>query len=696
MSVVDLQMKGDIAVLMIDSPPVNALSRDVRAGLIEAMKQASANPNAKAIVMMCKGQTFIAGADIRELGKPPLSPSFADLRQVLDATTKPLIAAMHGTVFGGGLETALVCTGRIAAPGTQFGLPEVKLGILPGSGGTQRLPRVVGPKRALAMMLSGEPIDINTAATEGIIDAIASGDLLESALQFARQAIGKPFTRVRDRTDRIANVDPAIFASSRADIARSSRGLFAPTKIIECVEAACALPFDEGMAVERAALNACMESPQRGALVHLFFAERAARKIPGLERVKPMPIRTAAIVGAGTMGGGIAMCFANSHTSATVVDVSQEALDRGRGVIEKNYAASVKRGSMSEADAKAALALIRYTTHYADIAHCDIVVEAVFEDLDLKCEIFRKLDEVMKPEAILATNTSTLDIDAIANITSRPDAVVGTHFFSPANVMRLLENVRGAKSSPETLATAMELGKLLGKVTVLAGNCDGFIANRMQAPFGNEIDRLIEEGASPEQVDRVLKDFGLAMGPLAVRDLIGIDTCWRIRDQRRRLRPDSQPPTPLMDRLFHAGRLGQKSGAGYYRYEDRKALPDTEVVRLIEEIAKEMGVARRPVSDQEILDRTLLALVNEAAKILHEGIAVRAGDIDLAYVYGYGFPAWRGGPMHWAQSIGLDKVREKIRSFHARFGGTWEPSPLLIRAAETGRWPEPDSKAAST
>lgn len=687
MTAVALEIDGEIAILTINNPPVNALSHSVRAGLMEHLQTVATREDVAAAVLICACKTFIAGADITEFGKPPVAPTLTDLRAYMDAMTKPLVAAMHGTVLGGGLETALVCHGRVAAPGTQFGLPEVKLGILPGAGGTQRLPRVAGAARALDMILSGEPINTETALSEGIIDQIASGDLKAAGVALARSLVGRPVARVRDRSDKIADASPQLFADARAKISRSARGLLAPAKIVDCVEAACTLPFDEGAKVEADALQECMSNPQRAALVHLFFAERQGRKVDSLAGVKPNAIRSAAVLGAGTMGGGIAMCFANVGIPVFLLDVSEEALSRGRGVIEKNYATSVKRGSLSQQAADTALANITYVTDYERIADADIVIEAVFEDMGLKKKIFAQLDAVMKPEAVLATNTSTLDIDEIAASTSRPQSVCGTHFFSPANVMRLLENVRGAQSSPETLATAMELGRALNKVTVLAGNCDGFIANRMQAPFGNEVDRLIEEGAEIEQIDRVMTGFGMSMGPVAVRDLVGIDTSWRIRDGRRKLRPEAQPPTPLLDRIHAAGRMGQKSGAGYYRYENRKALPDPEVAAMIDAIAVEMGVERRPIEDAEILDRLMLALVNEAAKILEDGTAQRASDIDLAYVYGYGFPTWRGGPMFWAEQQGLARIYEKIRGYHERMGGAWKPSALLAEAARTGKWP---------
>ena len=687
MTDVSFDRDGDVAVLTIDSPPVNALSQPVRAAMLKAFEEVAADPATKAVVLIGGGKTFIAGADIREFGKPPQPPSLRELHDLMDACPKPVVAALHGSVLGGGLETALACHYRIAAPGTKFGLPEVTLGILPGAGGTQRLPRIIGPAAALEMILSGKPIGTETALADGIIDRITEGDLLRDAVEFARHIASRPFKRVRDRTEKIADTAVVIFAEARKRLEKSARGLIAPFKVVDCVQAACTLPFDEGLAKEREALAECMNSPQRAAQVHLFFASRNANKIPLLAGVKPTPIYTASVIGAGTMGGGIAMCFANAGVPVRIVDTSEEAIGRGRAVIDKNYQASIKRGSLSPKDYAKALSLISYHTDLVSARDGDIVIEAVFEDLSVKRDLMTRLDAAMKPGAILATNTSTLDIDTLAEATNRPEAVIGTHFFSPANVMRLLEVVRGAKSSLETIATAMELGKLLGKTTVLAGNCDGFIANRMQAPFGNEIDRLIEQGASPQQVDRVLQEFGFAMGPLAVRDLVGIDTGWRIRDQRRKLRPGSQPPTPLMDRLYAAGRLGQKTGRGYYRYEERRALPDPDVDRIIDEIAHDLGVTRTPVDDQEIRRRTLFALVNEAAKILDEGIALRSSDIDLAYVNGYGFPAWRGGPMFWAQSLGLREVYAQISELHSRYGRPWEPSPLLRRSAEIGKWP---------
>jgi 3-hydroxyacyl-CoA dehydrogenase len=686
MSLVQIHRERDIAIISVNNPPVNALGQAVRQALRDAVASLAVDGTVGAIILSAEGRTFMAGADIREFGTPPQPPSLRELHDEMDRCGKPIVAALHGNVLGGGLETAMACHYRIAASGTRFGLPEVKLGILPGAGGTQRLPRLAGPQRAVDMILTGNTLGCEEALEEGIIDEITTDDVRAAAVKVARRLAALPLTRVRDRQEKVARFVPGMFDELRNGLEHSARNLIAPLLIVDCVEAACTLPFDQGLVRESIALAECMDSPQRSALVHLFFAEREAAKLPELKGTTSKAINSATVVGAGTMGGGIAMCFANAGIPVKVIDIAPDAVARGKAAIERNYKASVKRGSSSEAEIEAALSMISFETVLEAGAGADIVIEAVYEDMAIKREVMAKLDAVMAPHAILATNTSTLDIDVLADATRRPHAVIGTHFFSPANVMRLLEVVKGANTSPESIAAVMALGRRLGKVTVLAGNCDGFIVNRMQAPFGNEIDRLIEQGASPSQVDRVLRDFGFPMGPLAVRDLVGIDTGWRIRDQRRRNTPSSQPPAPMMDRLYSLGRLGQKSGKGYYRYEDRKALPDPEVDVIINEIAIEMGVERTEVSDAEIRNRALYALVNEAAKIVEDGIARSAGDVDLAYVNGYGFPAWRGGPMFWAQTIGLDKVLTIIRGYADRFGGTWQPSNLLERAAQKGSW----------
>ncbi|WP_370156279.1 3-hydroxyacyl-CoA dehydrogenase NAD-binding domain-containing protein [Ferrovibrio sp.] len=681
-------VRDGIAVLTVENPPVNALSQGVRAGLIAGLDRADADPAVSAAVIIGGGRTFIAGADIREFGKPPLQPYLPDVLKRIEAMQKPVVAALHGTALGGGFEVALTCHWRVAVETAQVGLPEVKLGVIPGSGGTQRLPRLIGPKLALDMIVSGNPAPAKRALELGVIDQIVAGDLLDGALAFARTVVAekRPLRLVRDMDEKITGTDPAVFEEYRKSIARKAKGFLAPWRCIDAVEAATKLPIDEGLLKEREFFFECMGSPQRKAQIHAFFAEREAAKIPGLpDDVKPKKIASAAVLGAGTMGGGIAMNFANAGIPVKLLDVSQEALSRGLGVIEKNYATSVARGSMKQDAMDRAMKLITGTQHFEDIGDADIVVEAVFEEMGVKKEVFAKLDKVMKPGAVLATNTSTLDIDEIAASTKRPQDVIGTHFFSPANVMKLLENVRGAKSSPETIATVMAMGKQLKKVSVLAGNCDGFIGNRMLHGYLREANFLLEEGALPQQVDRALEEFGLAMGPFRMGDLAGLDVGWRIRKGKAHLRPRDERYSPVADRLCELGRFGQKTGAGFYRYEGRDALPDPVTEEIILASAKEQGIERRAISDEEIVQRCMYPLVNEGAKILEEGIAIRASDIDITYLFGYGFPVYRGGPMFWAEQIGLDKVLATIRGFHKIHGKFWEPAPLLVQRAEAGK-----------
>lgn len=681
-------VRDGIAVLTIENPPVNALSQGVRAGIIAGLDKADADADVQAAVIIGGGRTFIAGADIKEFGKTPLQPYLPDVLKRIEAMTKPVVAALHGTALGGGFEVALTCHWRVALESGQVGLPEVKLGLLPGSGGTQRLPRLIGPKLALDMIVSGNPIPAKKAAELGAIDEIVTGDLLEAALTFAKKVVAekRPLRLVRDMNDKVSNVDPAVFDDYRKSIEKKAKGFLGPWRCIDAVEAATKLPIDQGLAKEREFFFECMGSPQRAAQIHAFFAEREASKIPDLpEDVKPRPIKSAAVLGAGTMGGGIAMNFANAGIPVKLLDVSQEALSRGLGVIEKNYATSVQRGSMKQEAMDRAMKLITGTQRFEDIGDADIVVEAVFEEMGVKKEVFAKLDKVMKPDAVLATNTSTLDIDEIAASTKRPQDVIGTHFFSPANVMKLLENVRGAKSSPETIATVMALGKTLKKVAVLAGNCDGFIGNRMLHGYLREANFLLEEGCMPEQVDRALEEFGLAMGPFRMGDLAGLDVGWRIRKGKAHLRPQDERYSKVADRLCELGRFGQKTGAGFYRYEGRNALPDPVVKEIILEESKAQGIERREISDEEIVQRCMYPLVNEGAKILEEGIAIRASDIDIVYLFGYGFPVYRGGPMFWAEQVGLDKVLATIRDFHKTHGKFWEPAKLLVARAEAGQ-----------
>ena len=698
MPAVDYRVTEDVAILEIANPPVNALSLAVREGLMEGLARAYADPGVVAIVICGADGIFPAGADINEIasGLALTAPMILDVQARMEAATKPLVAALEGNALGGGFELALTCHWRVATPAATVGLPEVRLGLIPGAGGTQRFTRLAGPQAALEAITSGAPLSASRALELGLIDGIAD-DAVAAAAVLGRQAAGErwPLRITSELNGRIREVNGGMFTAFRQKIAARARGQLAPWKIIDCIEAACTRPKAEAFRFERDCFVECRDSPQRRALTHLFFAEREARRIPGVgSEVKPLPIARAAVIGAGTMGGGIAMCFANAGIPVRVLELSADALERGLAVIAKNYAGSVSRGSLTPQRAERALSLLQGVTAYGELGEADIVIEAVFEDMDVKKEVFGRLDRVAAPQAILATNTSTLDIDAIAAVTSRPEKVVGTHFFSPANVMRLLENVRGARSSPETLATVMALGKTLGKVAVLAGNCDGFIGNRMLMYYGSEAEFLLEEGATPEQIDRVMEGFGFAMGPLAVRDLAGNDVGFLIR-KGRKLPPDERF-SPILERLVEQGRLGQKAGKGFYRYDGRTRIADPEVLTLIEGVSRDLKIRRRQIPDEEILDRLLHPLVNEGARIVDEGIALRAGDIDVVYVNGYGFPAWRGGPMYWAEQAGLKRVVETMQRLAPSHGARWRPAPLLEQLAATGRgWPsvrEPKSR----
>jgi 3-hydroxyacyl-CoA dehydrogenase len=690
---VSYRAAGGVAILTIDNPPVNALSHAVRAGLSDGLARAAGDPQVAAVVVCGANAVFPAGADINEIAsglalKPPM---LADLQAQIEAAGKPLVAALEGAALGGGFEIALTCHWRVAAPTAKVGLPEVKLGLIPGAGGTLRFTRLAGPEAALEAITSGAQIPAARALELGLIDALAD-DAVAAAVELGRQAAAerRPLRLASDFAERIRGVRPELFAEFRGRIAGRARGQLAPWKIVDAIEAACTQPKQAALRIEREGFVACRDSPQRRALTHLFFAEREARRIPGVgPEVKPVPISSAAVIGAGTMGTGIAMSFANAGIPVQILDVSADALGRGVALVRGNYAASVKRGSLTQERADTALALIRPVAEYAAIGGADIVIEAVFEDLKLKEEVFRRLDRVAAPHAILATNTSSLDIDAIAAVTTRPQQVVGTHFFSPAHVMKLLENVRGSRSSPQTLATVMALGRALGKVAVLAGNCDGFIGNRMLMFYGAEAEFLLEEGATPEQIDRVMEDFGFAMGPLAVRDLAGNDVGLLIRKGRKL--PKDERWSPILERIVAAGRLGQKAGRGFYRYDGRTRLADPEALALIEQASRDLGVARRTIAAEEILDRLLHPLVNEGARILDEGIALRAGDIDVVYANGYGFPAYKGGPMYWAEQSGLARVVETMRRLAPTHGARWRPAPLLERLAAAGAgWDDRD------
>jgi 3-hydroxyacyl-CoA dehydrogenase len=686
LSAVSYHTEGEIAVLTIDNPPVNALSLPVREGLVELLARAAADPQVKAVVVTGSRGSFAAGADIKEIasGVVLTSPITREVQARIESLAKPVVAAIEGVALGGGFELALSCHYRIAARAAHVGLPEVKLGLIPGAGGTQRFTRLAGPAAALESITSGAQIPAARAQELGLIDALADA-LPKEALAFARELVSarRPLRIASELTGRITDVDPALFSEFRRKIEPRSRGQLAPWRIIDSIEAACTRSKEEAFRLEREYFIECRDSPQRAALVHAFFAEREARRIPGLPaEVAPLPVRAAVVVGAGTMGGGIAMCFANAGIPVTLLEQSPQALERGLALIGKNYETSVARGSLSRERAERALALISGAGEDAALGQADIVIEAVFENLAVKQQVFARVDAAAPPHAILATNTSTLDIDAIAASTGRPQQVVGTHFFSPANVMKLLENVRGRATSAQTMATVMALGKRLGKVAVLAGNCEGFIGNRMLMYYGAEAEFLLEEGATPEQIDRVIESFGFAMGPLAVRDLAGNDVGLQIR-KGRRLPPDERWSV-ILERLVAAGRLGQKSGKGFYRYEGRKRCPDPEVLALIEEVSRERGVRRREIPDQEILERLLHPLVNEGARIVEEGIALRAGDVDVVYINGYGFPAYRGGPMFWGQQQGLGRVVETMRRLAATHGARWRPAALLERLAARG------------
>jgi len=683
---VDLDRRGRVAVITVNNPPVNALSQHVRQGLHEGVKLAVADAAAGAIVIVCAGRTFIAGADITEFGKPPAAPGLHEVLDLIEGGPKPVVAAIHGTALGGGLEVTLACHYRVGVKDARFGLPEVKLGLLPGAGGTQRLPRVVGVEKGLSMMVSGDPIRADEALKAGLIDEIVDGDLAAAGVAFAERVLNekRPLKKIRDLDDKIAAVrgKPEVFASFRKSVARQTRGFRAPENIIKAVEAAVSLPFAEGLKRERELFAELMASPESKAQRYFFFAEREAAKIPDVPADTPAKdVKKAAVIGAGTMGGGIAMNFANAGIPVTVVEMNQENLDRGLGIVRKNYEATASRGRLTAADVEKRMGLITGTTDWNAVRDADMIIEAVFEEMPIKKEVFAKLDGIAKADAVLATNTSTLDVDEIASATRRPESVIGTHFFSPANVMRLLENVRGKKSSKTTVATAMAIGRRIAKVPVLVGVCYGFVGNRMLHQRGQQAEKLILEGALPHQVDKVLTDFGFPMGPFAMGDLAGLDVGWRIRKGRG-------TKSPVADRICELGRFGQKTGSGYFKYEkgDRTPIPDPDVEKIIVDVATEQGITRRHITDEEILQRLLYPMVNEGAKILDEKIAIRASDIDVIWVYGYGWPVYRGGPMFWADQIGLRALRDKMLEFQKASGDTfWAPAPLLNRLADEGK-----------
>jgi len=691
---VQLTRDDDVAIITIQNPPVNALSPGVPEGISEAIEQIAKDDSLKAAVLIGGGRTFVAGADIKEFekitsGKTPRGRGLLPLLSQIEDSRKPMVMAIHGTALGGGLELALAGHYRVAAPGAQVGQPEVKLGIIPGAGGTQRLPRLVGVAKALEMCAGGNPVKAEEAARIGLIDRLIEGDLLAGAVRFAREVAARPAPKTSERTTQLGTPqqNASIFAAARESARKKQRGMMAPLAAIDAVEASTKLPFDQGCLEEQKLFMECLHSDQSKALIHVFFGEREVAKVPDVPKDTPtIAVKRAAVVGAGTMGGGIAMVFANAGIPVLLQEVDRETLDRGLAKIRKNYATSVERGRFTQEFVDERMKLIEPTLDYAGFEKADIVVEAVFEGMALKKEVFAKLDRVSKPGTILASNTSTLNIDEIASATSRPEFVIGTHFFSPANVMRLLEIVRGKKTSKEVIATSMQLSKKLGKIGVLVGNCRGFVGNRMFHPYVRESVFLVEEGASVEAVDQALVEFGMAMGPLAVGDLAGLDVGWRIRKEYRHLEKPGIRQPMAGDRLCELGRFGQKTGAGWYKYdENRRAVPDPEVGELVRKWAQEAGIAQRKISREEIVDRCLYALVNEGARILEEGYALRAVDVDIIYLNGYGFPAYRGGPMWYADTVGLPKVYERVVEFERQHGQLWEPAPLLTELAKQGR-----------
>jgi 3-hydroxyacyl-CoA dehydrogenase len=690
MSVVSYQLEGDIGVIRLNNPPVNALSHALRSGIQDAVTQAQDDASL-ALVLMCEGRTFIAGADISEFGKPPISPSLSDLLIVIEASKKPIIAAIHGTALGGGLETALACHYRCALPSAQVGLPEVKLGLLPGAGGTQRVPRLTGVKAALDLMTTGAPIAAAQALNIGLIDKVVEGDLLSAALEFAEEVIaqGAVLKRVSALEVDKAGASSEFFVNYKATLSKRFRGQEAPHRIVECIEAALNTPFDEGLKVERRLFVECMQSSQSAALQHMFFAQRMSSKVKNLPKDTQLKdIKRVGIIGGGLMGGGIAMNFVNVGIPVTLLEISQEALKRGKDLIAKNFAMTVSKGKLTVELATQRQDMITGTTDYHDLADVDLVIEAVFENLDIKKQVFAKLDNVCKQGAILASNTSYQDVNLIAQSTSRPQDVIGLHFFSPANVMKLLEIVRGDETSDAVVATSMAIAKSIKKVPALSRVCYGFIGNRMLRHYAREAQLCLLEGSTPQNIDAVMQKFGMAMGPLAVGDLAGLDIGYKAREGLTDKQKGDIRTYCIADALYEMGRLGQKTGAGYYQYDPdtRQRSVDPLVLEVIEAQAEKRGVERKVISDETILERLTFALINEGFKILEEGIAQRPSDIDVVYAFGYGFPAYRGGPMFYADTIGLEKIYQTVCEFADTYGEEfWQPAALLKQLVEEGK-----------
>jgi 3-hydroxyacyl-CoA dehydrogenase len=686
--VVGTTLNDGIALVRVDSPPVNAMDKHVRAGLKRAFSALRGNAEAKAIVLACAGRTFIAGADIKEFDTGIAEPGFHEVLRLIEDMPVPVVAAVHGTALGAGTEVSLACHYRVAAEGAAFGLPELSLGIIPGAGGTQRMPRLIPFEAAADMMLSSRPLPAAQAEELGLVDKVVAGDVAEGAIAYAKKLVAdcKGPRKTRERKPVAADKAGEILAAKRGEIAKTMRNRKSPLKLLDALLAAVEKPFDEGIEVEKAISAALESSTEARALRHLFFAEREVGKIPGIASdTKPRAVARIGIVGAGTMGGGIAMAFANAGVPVIIIDAKPEALERGRATITKNYERSVARGRFTQQQMDERIKSMTFALDMAALADADLIIEAVFENMDLKKGIFKKLDAVAKPRAILATNTSTLDIDEIAAVTKRPQDVIGLHFFSPANVMRLLEIVRAGKTADDALVTALALARKARKVGVVAKVCYGFIGNRIMDPYGREAERCVLEGVTPQEVDTVLEDFGMAMGILAVYDLAGIDVGHLTRVALGNAfdrDPTFYRPSAM---LSERGWLGQKTGRGYYRYENGKRVPDPEVVAMLHEEGKRLGVPQRKPDKQEILERCLYGLINEGACVLEDGIALRASDIDVVYTSGYGFPRYRGGPMFYADTVGLKKIYDRILDFRRTLDPHyWQPAPLLEKLAKSG------------
>jgi 3-hydroxyacyl-CoA dehydrogenase len=684
MSQVNIERRDGVAIICIDNPPVNALSQAVREGLMKNVDEAAGDDAVEAIVVICAGRTFIAGADIREFGRPPEPPHLPDLITRIEAAEKPVVAAMHGTALGGGLEVALGCHYRLATNSASLGLPEVNLGLLPGASGTQRLPRLIGAERALDMMLSGKPVKAQRALEYGLVDEVCDDDKLQdTAVELALARVADGPRRIRNMA--VPEVDADLFEKTRTSIERKTRGLMSPQKIVDLVEMSTQVDFEEGLKAERESFMECKNSPQSGGLRHAFFAERAVGKVPGIgKETNVRSVNTVAILGAGTMGAGIAYNCLTAGYKVRLLDNDDQGLQKGASTIHTLYEGGVARGKISEEKMVDGIGRLKTTNDYADLSDADLVIEAVFENLAIKKEVFEKLDAVCPPNTVLATNTSTLDIDAIAGATKRPEDVIGLHFFSPAHIMRLLEIVRGAATSDEVIATSLALAKRLRKIGVVVGNCFGFVGNRMLYSYGRENQFLLLEGAPPEQIDQVLYDWGMAMGPNAVGDLAGLDVGYKVRQERTDL-PEDPRFYRVADLLVEQGRFGQKTGKGMYLYEDgsRTPTPDPQVQALIDAESEKLGIQRRDIEPQEIIERCIYGLICEGTRILDDGIATRSSDIDVIWINGYGFPRHRGGPMHYADTVGLKAVYEKLCDFRDRFGPEfWEPPGLLKDLAD--------------